>query len=347
MNTTVDLDSSNEGENLNPNIALVKPKREKGTGEKLGDTIELSSDDDSDISITEEKKPILKRSTAAFNSTKNDTIPISVTGLETSVHMQTPFLTPQSSTPATAYKSIITSTPAETPRFKLSNEEIENVSTTNYDSNQSNDYSENEKDTDDEENSSTTEEAVSKPNLSDTDEERSSDNDKMNTTYQNSETLKIDTQELQKSESTVHHNLDDSVDKIVDLQTNQQEHDVKLTKKEKSIHDGGDHPVLENDSPEIEEELYNSDSIDHKYNCKSSPKYYDKMENCSELINETPLLSQNQHNVIKDEICNDTSKRLQLSSSGDESDIEDDVTTQGKQGCIPAEYLLSSLDPFS
>merc|ERR1712226_922379 len=194
--------------------------------------------------------------------------------------------------------------------------------------NQSNDYSENEKDTDDEENSSTTEEAVSKPNLSDTDEERSSDNDKMNTTYQNSETLKIDTQELQKSESTVHHNLDDSVDKIVDLQTNQQEHDVKLTKKEKSIHDGGDHPVLENDSPEIEEELYNSDSIDHKYNCKSSPKYYDKMENCSELINETPLLSQIQHNVIKDEICNDTSKRLQLSSSGDESDIEDDVTTQ-------------------
>ena len=71
MNTTVDLDSSNEGENLNPNIELIKPKREKGKGEKLGDTIELSSDDDeeSEISITEEKKPILKRSKAAFNST--------------------------------------------------------------------------------------------------------------------------------------------------------------------------------------------------------------------------------------------------------------------------------------
>ena len=56
MNTTVDLDSSNEGENLNPNIELIKPKREKGKGEKLGDTIELSSDDEeSEISITEEK----------------------------------------------------------------------------------------------------------------------------------------------------------------------------------------------------------------------------------------------------------------------------------------------------
>ena len=121
MNTTVDLDSSNEGENLNPNIELIKPKREKGKGEKLGDTIELSSDDDeeSEISITEEKKPILKRSKAAFNSTKNDTLPENGHKSDENALQETPYQTPKSFTPATGYKSIVTSTPAETPRSKL------------------------------------------------------------------------------------------------------------------------------------------------------------------------------------------------------------------------------------
>ena len=32
MNNTIDLDSSNEGENVSPNIELIIPKREKGTG---------------------------------------------------------------------------------------------------------------------------------------------------------------------------------------------------------------------------------------------------------------------------------------------------------------------------
>ena len=63
MNTTVDLDSSNEGENLNPNIEILKPKIEKGTGEKLGDTIELSSDGEESVMkvILDPIKPVGQR----------------------------------------------------------------------------------------------------------------------------------------------------------------------------------------------------------------------------------------------------------------------------------------------
>ena len=134
MNTTIDLDSSNEEENLNPNVASVEPKKEiKGNGEKLGDTIELSSSgEDSEISITEEKKPILKRSKDAFNSTKNDTLINDLTSKrDGDYNFETPYSTPQSSVPPTAYKSMVTSTPAEPPLPPSNEESLDNVTSEN------------------------------------------------------------------------------------------------------------------------------------------------------------------------------------------------------------------------
>ena len=209
MNNTIDLDSSNEGENVSPNIELIIPKREKGTGETLGDTIELSSDDEeSEISITEEKKPILKRSKAAFNSTKNDTLPRNGVNSYEGEFQDTPYQTPKSSTPATAYKSVVTSTPAETPLSKLSYKLKLSKETQDDDENDlSNDDSSEDSGSGSGDSSSTTEEADEKQNSINTDDESTENMKSFDDKSQENEKSGVIMEDCDDSRAT----LDDSV----------------------------------------------------------------------------------------------------------------------------------------
>ena len=332
MNATVELDSSNEGENLNPNIVLVKPKREKGTGEKLGDTIELTSDEDSDINITEEKKPILKRSTAAFNSTKNDTLSINATTADTSLNLNTPYSTPQSSTPATAYKSIVTSTPAQTPRLKLSHDlELTDETPENHNEHKSDDDAFQENIDTGEDSSSTTEGADSKPNFSQTDEDEPVDANKTANTYLSSETIKMGNEESADiNTSTSNQNIE-----MIDVDKSFSNVEVTEDQMEKSkkvlnnlIHGGGDNTNIKTKSVQVLDELYNSKISEHEKTLEHSPKANIEVGNNKPMENN--LLERHEFLQPKDEIFQENSKLLELSTSGEESDIEDDATTKGK-----------------
>ena len=348
MNTTVELDSSNEGENVNPNIELVKPKIEKGNGEKLGDTIELSSnEEDSDISITEEKKPILKRSTAAFNSTRNDTLPSNLTVTETSLNMQTPYYTPQSSTPAPAYKSIVTSTPAGTPRFTIPEEMLQNETPESGVKNLSVSVdSEDDQNEEEEISSSSTEGADSTKNLSDTDEDKS-EYDKKNLTYQSSETIRMGTEESVRLNKSSQDNIDSGLDNSVKVdnastqETEGQDMDTSINEQADSIDGGGDsiNPACKGGCGKIEEEQ-NSKSFDQEESLVSISgdrrflclqEFNHENESVSELINEKHRLDEiDENNLSNNKINKECAKMLEMPTSGEESDIEDDATAKGK-----------------
>ena len=391
MNTTVDLDSSNEGENLNPNIELLKPKIEKGAGEKLGDTIELSSDgEESDISITEEKKPILKRSTAAFNSTKNENMSVNVANEDNNLSAQTPFLTPQSSSPATAYKSLVTSTPAETPRFKLADRLVETTPPTiSLQSESFEEDAEDDNDISEQESSSTTESADSTQNLSDAGD-NSINSEKGNLTYQSSETIRV-------GEETSNNIKDGIEDDIESVEDNSSEHNEKPSIDvdfESSVNDknhidvGGDlayqisetrvgEETSNNSKDDIEDDIegvedssreHNENSIDVDSESSFNNKNHidgggdnamlvsdknlgeDQLKACNTIENIDSIHAATELNG-NEEIYNEASEgedptvsqetspenneptrdvAVVDSSSGEESDVEDEETTKGK-----------------
>ena len=331
MNTTVDLDSSNEGENLNPNIEILKPKIEKGTGEKLGDTIELSSDgEESDISITEEKKPILKRSTAAFNSTKNENMSINGANEDVNLSAQTPFLTPQSSTPATAYKSLVTSTPAETPRFKLADHVVETTPPTiGLHSESFEEDAEDDNDISEQESSSTTESADSTQNLSDAGD-NSINSEKGNLTYQSSETIRVG------EETSI--NIKDGIeDDIEGVEGSSSEHDEKPSievDSESSVNNknhidgGGDNAMVISDSKLGEDQLKASNTIENIDSIDAATELNGSEEIHNEVSEgEDPTVS---HETSPED--NEPTRDVAVvdSSSGEESDVEDEETTKGK-----------------
>ena len=335
MNTTVDLDSSNEGENLNPNIEILKPKIEKGTGEKLGDTIELSSDgEESDISITEEKKPILKRSTAAFNSTKNENMSINAANEDVNLSAQTPFLTPQSSTPATAYKSLVTSTPAETPRFKLADHVVETTPPTNLCNTFNNSESfeedvEDDNDISEQESSSTTESADSTQNLSDAGD-NSINSEKGNLTYQSSETIRVG------EETSI--NIKDGIeDDIEGVEGSSSEHDEKPSievDSESSVNNkthidgGGDNAMVISEGKLGEDQLKASNTIENIDSIHAATELNGSEEIHNEVSEgEDPTVS---HETSPED--NEPTRDVAVvdSSSGEESDVEDEETTKGK-----------------
>ena len=331
MNSTIDLDSSNEGENLNPNIALIKPKREKGVGEKLGDTIELSSDEESEISITEEKKPILKRSRAAFNSTKNETLPKNILSLDANESHQTPYQTPQASTPATGYKSVVTSTPAETPRSKLSYNFKSSEEICDDDGTLSNDDS--SAGTGSADSSSTTEEADEKQNLTNSDEDSTGNNESIDNNIEENE-KSVNIKECNNSPNGLRNSEDDD-DETLD------QSEIGLDNEEKL-----DNEILEKEQREKQHETENITAIgnerDKVMEEDTSPKLFhhqqsseinvpksdatsekDKTKECPPPESVTSTLTEN-------DIEREKPRLLDLSTSGEETDIEDDIITKGR-----------------
>ena len=319
MNNTIDLDSSNEGENVSPNIELIIPKREKGTGEKLGDTIELSSDDEeSEISITEEKKPILKRSKAAFNSTKNDTLPRNGVNSDEGEIQDTPYQTPKSFTPATGYKSVVTSTPAETPLSKLSYKLKLNEETHDDDENDlSNDDSSEDSGSGSGDSSSTTEEADEKQNSINTDDESTENMKSFDDKSQENEKSGVTMEDCDDSRAT----LDDSVvegNKIlshseIDSESAEHSDNEELEKEEKEIDTSKIPKSGIDESENITEKSAVSNLLHEEEGEAISPQEDKKIEG---------------HDENRD-MKQDKPKRLELSTSGEESDIEDDIMAKG------------------
>ena len=319
MNNTIDLDSSNEGENVSPNIELIIPKREKGAGEKLGDTIELSSDDEeSEISITEEKKPILKRSKAAFNSTKNDTLPRNGVNSDEGEFQDTPYQTPKSFTPATAYKSVVTSTPAETPLSKLSYDLKLSEETHDVDENDlSNDVSSEDSGSGSSDSSSTTEEADEKQNSINTDDDSTENMKSSDDKSQENEKSGVTMEDCDDSRAT----LDDSVvegNKIlshseIDSESAEHSDNEELDKEEKEIDESKIHKTGTNESENIVEKSTVSNLL-HKEEGDAISRH------------EVKKIEGNDENK---DITQEKPKRLELSTSGEESDIEDDIMAKG------------------
>ena len=319
MNNTIDLDSSNEGENVSPNIELIIPKREKGTGEKLGDTIELSSDDEeSEISITEEKKPILKRSKAAFNSTKNDTLPRNGVNSDEGEIQDTPYQTPKSFTPATGYKSVVTSTPAETPLSKLSYKLKLSEETHDDDENDlSNDDSSEDSGSGSGDSSSTTEEADEKQNSINTDDESTENMKSFDDKSQENEKSGVTMEDCDDSRAT----LDDSAiggNKILshsEIDSESAEH--------------SDNEELEKEEKEIDTSKIPKSGIDESENITEKSAVFNLLhEEEGEAIIPQEDKKIEGHEENRD-MKQEKPKRLELSTSGEESDIEDDIMAKG------------------
>lgn len=348
MNTTIDLDSSNEEENLNPNVASVEPKKEiKGNGEKLGDTIELSSSgEDSEISITEEKKPILKRSKDAFNSTKNDTLINDLTSKrDGDYNFETPYSTPQSSVPPTAYKSMVTSTPAEPPLPPTNEESLDNETSDNCALNLSGRLnSEDDECKNQSDSSSSTEGADSQQHLSESEhDEPDTDNEVANLTYENSETVRIDPQaSLPGDDQLQEHKIQtceegDIYDDTHRAQPISVEETSASTNRE-AINtslpaDASLNLECSRDVGLVEDELYNSMSLNSEESLVREVS--DLKLHASEEIPSTSNSSKNEpknenlppENEIK--TSDVTPGMAETSSSGEESDIEDEDTTKG------------------
>ena len=319
MNNTIDLDSSNEGENVSPNIELIIPKREKGTGEKLGDTIELSSDDEeSEISITEEKKPILKRSKAAFNSTKNDTLPRNGVNSYEGEFQDTPYQTPKSSTPATAYKSVVTSTPAETPLSKLSydlklSEEINDDDENDL----SIDNSSEDSGSGSGDSSSTTEEADEKQNSINTDDDSTENMKSFDDKSQDNEKSGVTTEDCDDSRATLDNSIVEGNKELShsEIYSESAEHSDKeeLEKEEKEI----DSSQITKTGVDEGNNIPDKSAVSSLLN-KEEGKYISRQE-------DKKIEGNDENNEIKQE----KPKRLELSTSGEESDIEDDLMAKG------------------
>ena len=95
------------------------------------------------------------------------------------------------------------------------------------------------------------------------------------------------------------------------------------------IHGGGDNINIESESSQVLDEFYTSKTSEHENNLEPSLQpNIDVSDN--KTIEENVL--EKRHEIIQpnDEIYPEKSKLLDLSTSGEESDIEDDATTKGK-----------------